>query len=126
MSTTLDRPTHGHWQDWVSIGLGCFIVASPWLAGNGDSQPAVLNAFTVGIVIASVGSLELSALQRWQEWIEASGGLWFAVSPWILGYSELWSLAVLQVLLGAAVVVLAGAELWQDRDGIPPVRAISG
>lgn len=124
MAMTLDHPTHRHWEDWVSIGLGCFIVVSPWLAGNGDSQVAVLNAVIVGIVVASLGFLELSALQRWEEWIEVAAGLWFAASPWILGFSDLWSLAVLQVLLGGAVAILACAELWQDRAGIPPVRVI--
>lgn len=124
MDMTFDNSTHQHWEDWASFGLGCLILIAPWLTGNSDSQYPVLNALTVGMVVVSVSVLELSALQRWEEWIEAATGTWFAASAWALNFSDLYSLAVLQVLLGGAVAILAFAELWQDRKGIPPVRGI--
>jgi len=66
MSTALERSTHRHWEDWLSVGIGCLIVISPWLAGAVDSQFAVLNAVAIGLVVLSVGGLELGALQRWE------------------------------------------------------------
>jgi len=124
MSTTLEHPTHRHWEDWLSVGIGCLVVISPWLAGAVDSQFAVLNAVAIGLVVLSVGGLELGALQRWEEWIELALGLWLAASPWILGYSHLSSLTAMHVALGVVVAMLACIELWQDRSGIPPVRRL--
>jgi hypothetical protein len=124
VSTRLERSTHRHWEDWLSISIGCLIVISPWLAGAADSQFAVLNAVAIGLVVSSVGALELGALQRWEEWIELALGLWLTASPWMLGYSHLSSLMAMHVALGVVVAMLACLELWQDRSGIPPVRRI--
>ena len=125
MATTLERPTHMHLEDWLSAGVGCLIIVSPWIAGGSDLQFAVLNAFVVGLAVVSVAGLELSALQRWEEWIELALGLWLAASPWIFGYSYLSSLTATHVAFGIMVALLACFELWQDRSGIPPVRRIS-
>ena len=125
MTTTLERSTHLHLEDWLSAGVGCLIIISPWIAGGSDSQFAVLNAFVVGLAVISVAGLELSALQRWEEWIELALGLWLTASPWMLGYNNLSSLTAMHVALGIMVAMLACFELWQDRSGIPPVRRIS-
>jgi heme/copper-type cytochrome/quinol oxidase subunit 3 len=85
----------------------------------------VLNAVVIGLMVLSVAGLELgNALQRWEEWIELTFGLWLAASPWLLGYNHLTAVTALHVALGAVVAVLACFELWQDRGGIPPVRRI--
>lgn len=125
MAKILKRSTHMHWEDWLSVGAGCVIVISPWLAGAADSEFAVLNAIVIGLLVLSVGGLELGdALQRWEEWIELALGLWLAASPWVLGYNHLSSLTIMDVALGGVVAMLACFELWQDRSGIPPVRRI--
>jgi hypothetical protein len=125
MAKILKRSTHMHWEDWLSVGAGCVIVISPWLAGAADSEFAVLNAIVIGLLVLSVGGLELGdALQRWEEWIELALGLWLAASPWVLGYNRLSSMTATHVALGGVVAMLACFELWQDRSGIPPVRRI--
>jgi hypothetical protein len=125
MTITLERSTHMHLEDWLSAGVGCLIIISPWIIGGSDLQFAVLNAFVVGLAVASIAGLELSVLQRWEEWIELALGLWLTASPWIFGYNYLSSLTTTHVALGIMVGTLACFELWQDRSGIPPVHRIS-
>ncbi len=124
MATTLERSAHRHLEDWLSAGMGCLIIISPWIAGGSDLQFAVLNAFVVGLAVISIAGLELSVVQRWEEWIELALGLWLTASPWTLGYDHLSSLTAMHVALGIAVAMLACFELWQDRGGILPVRRI--
>ncbi len=125
MATTLELSTHRRWEDWLSVGVSILIVISPAVAGGADSEFAVLNAFVVGLALASIAGLELTVLQRWEEWVELLLGLWLAAAPWVLGYSNLSSLTAMHVALGALVALLACVELWQDRRGIPPVRQLS-
>ena len=115
---------HRHLEDWLSAVVGCLIIISPWVAGGSDSQFAVLNALVVGLAVISVALLELSALQRWEEWIELALGLWLTASPSTFGYERLGSLTAMHVVFGIVVAMLACFELWQDRRGIPPVRRI--
>jgi hypothetical protein len=125
MAKILKRSTHMHWEDWLSVCAGCVIVISPGVAGAIDSEFAVINAVVIGILVLSVGGLELgNALQRWEEWIELALGLWLAASPWALGYSDLSPFTAMHAALGFFVALLACFELWQDRSGIPPVRRI--
>ncbi len=125
MAMTLEPSTHRHWEDWLSIGVGILVAISPAVAGGADSEFAVLNAFVIGLALASIAGLELTVLQRWEEWVELLLGLWLAAAPWVLGYSNLSSLTAMHVALGALVALLACVELWQDRRGIPPVRQYS-
>src|SRR6266540_2596795 len=109
MATTMNLSTHRPWEDWLAIGLGCLVVASPWLAGQGtDTQFAVLNAIVVGVAIACVAALELGALETWEEWLEGALGLWMIAAPWVFGYSHFGTLTAMQAVLGGVIVVLAG------------------
>ena len=90
---------------WLSVALSSF---PQWVAGAVDSEAAVLNAVLIGLMVLSVAGLELgNALQRWEEWIELTFGLWLAASPWLLGYSHLTAMTAMHVALGAVVAVLA-------------------
>jgi SPW repeat len=122
MATTLERSTHRHWEDWFSVGAGVLIMISPWVAGGTNSDTVVTNAFMIGLGVVAVAILELTELDRWEEWLEMLLGLWLIAAPWILGYSDISSLTAMHVALGVFVALLACLTLWQDRSGIPPVH----
>jgi SPW repeat len=105
---------HRTWEDGLCIVAGLAICASPWMVEGAASQPAVLNALAVGLVIAAVAAMQLSALQRWEEWVQLVLGLWLIAAPWALGYTHFGSLTMTHVVLGAVVAILAAYELWQD------------
>jgi hypothetical protein len=115
--------THRTWEDWLGMLLGVLIVMSPWFpfpAGpetvDADRSLVVLNAFTVGILVFGLAQLEYVALQRWEEVAEMVLGLWLIASPYIFGYSGDSALMLWHSGLGAAVVLLAALQLWQDWD----------
>jgi SPW repeat len=103
---------HRNWEDWLAMLIGVLIGLSPWLAGQQDNQAVMWNAVIVGALVIALAALELSSLQRWEEIGEIACGLWLVVSPFIFGYAG--ALMYWHLILGAAVVLLASLELWQD------------
>lgn len=105
---------HRTWEDWLSIMLGVVIGFSPWLVGQQDNSAVMWNAVIVGGLVIVLAGLELVELQRWEEACEIICGLWLIASPFIFGYFEAGALKDWHFALGAAVVLLAVLELWQD------------
>jgi O-antigen/teichoic acid export membrane protein len=105
--------THRNWEDWFGIILGALIGLAPWIAGQQDSQIIMWNAVLIGAAVIALASLELTALQRWEEVAELLCGFWLLASPFALGYAES-TLAAWHFSLGALLVLLAMTELWQD------------
>jgi hypothetical protein len=106
--------SHRSWQDWLCVAAGIVVFVFPWIVEGSTSQTAVLNGVVIGLVIAAIGALELTALQRWEEWCQLLFGLWLIVSPWLLGFSHFSTLTTANVVLGAVVALIGAYELWQD------------
>lgn len=56
---------------------------------------------------------------RWQDWVSLVLGGWLAVSPWVLGYSDVvpatWSAVIVGVVLGAyALVEIEMPKPWEE------------
>ena len=105
---------HRSWEDWVSMLVGVLIGFSPWLAGQPDNPAILGNALLVGLFVFGLAELTYVSLTRWEEIGEIACGLWLIASPFTFGYAESGALRYWHFLLGAAVVVLAALELWQD------------
>jgi hypothetical protein len=106
--------THHTWEDGLGIVLGVLIGLAPWLAGQTESLGTIYNAALVGVLVLALASLELVDLRRWEEIAETVCGLWLIASPFVLGYAAAGALRYWHLALGAMVVLLAAAELWQD------------
>jgi len=116
MDTTAPLPRHTEWEDWLMMGLGFLIAMSPWIAGEPHTATIEVNAVLIGFLIFGVAVIEVTELQRWEEWLNLLAGAWTMAAPWALGYSDHTTLMLLQMTLGVLVVLLALLELWQDRD----------
>jgi hypothetical protein len=105
-----------HWQDGVSMVVGIWVALSAWFLGYGDIELAMYNGLVVGIalVAAAVGAMLLP--RAWEEWTELGLGLWLAVSPWLLGFSEYASPTNNAVASGLLVLALALWVLMTDQD----------
>ena len=68
----------------------------------------------MAFLITMIALLEVMSLQRWEEVLELVCGAWVVAAPYVLGYGGV--LRISHFVLGAAVVVLALLELWQDRN----------
>jgi hypothetical protein len=104
---------HRTWEDWAGICLGILIGLSPWLTGQQDNPVVAWNTVLVGLFVVMLNALELVDLHRWEEAGSAALGLWLIASPFVFIYGG--ALAYWHYVLGAAVVLLAVLELWQDR-----------
>jgi hypothetical protein len=111
---------HPSWQDWVAILLGV-LIATSWAVGlsrNWLGCPVITapmwNAILVGFVVCWLNGIELLDLHRWEEVGEIACGVWLIASPYVFNYSHTGMLPYAHFVLGAAVVLLAAIELWQD------------
>jgi SPW repeat len=105
---------HRTWEDWFGIVLGVLIGLSPWLAGQTDNQLVLWSTIAAGIWVVQFAGLQLVDLERSEEAGLMICGLWLIASPFAFGYAETGTLKYWHFVLGAAVVLLAVLELWQD------------
>jgi hypothetical protein len=106
---------HRTWEDWVGVIIGVLIGISPWLAGEVHTAVIAWNTVLVGALVLALAILEFADLRNWEKTGEVACGLWLIASPFVFGYANGGELRYWQFALGAAVIVLAAFELWQDR-----------
>jgi hypothetical protein len=119
-----------HMQKWrnealvdvVNLILGAWLFVAPWIFGFA-SGAAAWNAWIVGALIALVAIAALAAFTEWEEWANLLLGLWAIVAPWNLGFDGNKAAFANHVIVGIAVVVLAGIELWVTYRKPPHVAA---
>jgi hypothetical protein len=104
---------HRTWEEWFGIGLGVLIGLSPWITGQENNSAISWNAVLVGLLVVLLNGLELVDLHRWEETGQIALGVWLIASPFVFAYGG--ALAYWHYALGAALVLLAVLELWQDR-----------
>jgi len=113
MATELTLPKQ--WEDWVSLALGVWLCASPWLLQFvGGDMIVTQNAFLVGLLLIITEFLTLTVFRVWEEWINVVLGAWLVVSPWVLGITALAPTADF-IIVGSLVLALAFYEIWDVR-----------
>jgi hypothetical protein len=110
MEGIMENWTNAKLCDVANLILGAVLFFSPWMFGF-EAGVASENAIIAGIVIAVLAIAALAAFAVWEEWLNLIVGLWVLVSPWVLGFQGTTAMTV-HVVIGAAVAILAGVELW--------------
>jgi len=105
--------------DVVNLILGGVLFFSPWLFDL-SSGAQWQTASTVGIIIAVLSIAALAAFAVWEEWFMLFAGIALIVAPWLLGFQNSDAM-IIDVVIGMAVAVLAGFEVWLTRDDKPQV-----
>jgi SPW repeat-containing protein len=111
----------GFWSDlsWLSILLGVWVVAGPWIWGYADvdgaattdvvTGGAVVTLTLVAVVLPSISALNVVA------------GLWLVTAPWLVGYGdEGGPVGLSDTLAGLVVAMLAIAALAAAGRRIAP------
>lgn len=115
-----------HWEDWVSILAGLYLVLSPlWMQTH---QPRAIWLVPFGIVLIVFGAW--SELREragaFAEGMVALAGAFIVASPWIGGFAGLNGLAVSAWIVGALALVMAAVGTISRRrrivEGGRPVR----
>ncbi len=115
-----------HWEDWVSMLAGLYLVLSPlWMQ---MSHPRAIWLVPFGIVLIVFGA--------WSEFREraaalaegmvALAGAFILASPWIGGFAGANGLALSAWIIGGLVIVMAGVGTMGRRrrvvEGGEPIR----
>jgi hypothetical protein len=106
--------SHGTWEDWLGIGLGAIIGATPFFVDQPITPAILYNAIIIGLLVLVLSSFELVDLRRWEEIGQLACGVWLAASPYALDYAQAGALRWWHYGLGALVALVAALELWQD------------
>ena len=105
-----------HWQDPVNAALGAWLVVSPWVLGFQSDRTVMANAVIVGLLLAAAALGAIFVPHAWEEWTEGALGVWLALSPWALGYTQLQSATASAFICGLAVIALALWVLATDKE----------
>ncbi|HEU4661098.1 MAG TPA: SPW repeat protein [Pseudolabrys sp.] len=109
--------------DIINVILGVCLALAPWALGFTAEAAAAWTAWITGAAIALVALGALVAFNEWEEWINLVLGVWAAVAPWAVAFSEHAAATNISVAIGIAVAVLSAARLWLARKNPPRVTA---
>ena len=104
-----------HWQDVVSVLVGLWLIASPWVLGI-HNLAATGNFVFLGACLIGFAFTEMFLPESWEEWSELVIGLWLLGSPWILEFKDIQPAFNNAIGCGALVALLALWVLGTDRD----------
>jgi site-specific recombinase len=95
------------WEDWLGVGLGVWLLVSPWALGYSDQSAATMNALILGSVLVLEEMLEVVVHEMVEEWIDLVAGLWLMISPLVLGFAGQTAASVNTVAVGLLTVLFA-------------------
>ena len=76
-------------------------------------MPASADAWIIGFVVAYGSAAGMFETSEWPKWVGLIGGLWLAISPWVMGFETTIASAMrADVLLGAALAIVSIVQLW--------------
>lgn len=104
------------WQDQLILVLGVWLFFSPFVLGHPAQSTQALNAWLAGTVIALLAAFDLVKTHVWAVVVNLLVGLWVAVSPWVPLTMDRGKLMTNNLIVGAAVLVLALWELRSDPE----------
>jgi hypothetical protein len=109
--------------DVVNVVLGVCLALAPWALNFTAEATAAWNAWITGAAIALVALGAIVAFSEWEEWVNLALGVWAAVAPWAVAFSENAAASGVHLAVGIAVAVLAAARLWFVHRNPPRVTA---
>lgn len=96
---------------WLVAVAGLWEVLAPFILGYSGTTVAMWNAIIVGVVLIVLAVWaarnENVDTDKILDWINAAGGVWLILSPFILGYSAVVAATWNDIIVGAVVLVLA-------------------
>lgn len=115
-----------HWEDWVSVLAGLYLVVSPlWMQ---MTHPRAIWLAPLGIVLIVFGAWsELrERASAFAEGFVALAGAFIIASPWIGGFAGANGLALTAWIVGGLAVVMSTLETLDRRrrvvEGGEPIR----
>ncbi len=107
---------HARLADGVSILVGLWLIASPFVMGFSAMTGEMWNNVIFGALIALLGLVRLYMPEQaeWMSWLNAVFGLWLILSPFVLSYPtvvDLWD----NIIAGLIVVIAGSRSAMETR-----------
>ena len=117
----VDARAGGFWSDlsWVSLLLGAWVAASPWIWGYDDVDGAIATDVVTGgaVVVLTLAGIVLPPLNA----LTIVAGLWLVLAPWIGGYGdEGGPVGLSDALAGIVIAALGIAALASASKRLTP------
>ncbi len=117
----VDTRPEGFWSDlsWISLLLGAWVAASPWIWGYEDVPGAVATDVVSGaaVVVLTLAGIVLPPLNA----LSALAGTWLVLAPWIVGYGDHGGpVGLSDTLAGVMIAALAVAAIAAAAKRVVP------
>jgi hypothetical protein len=98
---------------WTISVLGLALILAPYVLGySGDTVPlwtsTILGAM---IALASGHKVLAKGTEQWENWVAGIAGVLAVLAPYVLNFSGIAAALWTNVILGAAVAILAEAQV---------------
>jgi hypothetical protein len=104
------------WQDWVSLIVGAWLVASPWVLGFSSETTILWTMAGVGAAVVLVAVWALAAPDaQYPEWCNAALGAGLFLAPWTLTFTDEGGASWNAWIFGFLIAALAVWALFDIR-----------
>jgi hypothetical protein len=117
----IDVRPGGFWSDlsWMSLLLGFWVSASPWIWGYSEEPGAITTDVVTGgaVVVLTLAGIVFPALNA----LAILAGLWLVTAPWFVGYGDAdGPVGLGDTLAGVLIAALGLAALSAAAKRIAP------
>ena len=106
----------------VTGALGLVLAAMPWLYVDAGGPLATWSAVFAGALVMRLGFSAALMFCEWKAWAQAAAGAWLLAVPWLQHWDGQLRLTCAHVIVGAAVVAVATAEIRYRKGGRTALR----
>jgi hypothetical protein len=92
----------------LNVLLGIWLFIAPFLLGYSDVAAALWNDIIVGAIVLILAGIRVwkPMHNRWLSWTNVLLGIWLAIAPFILGYTEITAALWNDIIVGVAIIIL--------------------
>lgn len=99
---------------WFTGLLGIAMAIAPFVQGYQDNPMALWTSIVLGVVVLAASLYEGMDTEqaKWEWWVAGIAGLLAVIAPFVFGFTTLTVALWTLLILGAAIVILAGYEVF--------------
>jgi hypothetical protein len=103
--------------DLIKLSCAALLFASPWVLEF--PRIAVWNLWLCGYAMLTVTAAALTAEADWEPHSNFYLGIWVAIAPWTLGFSQDAIAVFIHVFGGSVISLLSAVEVWTAERNPP-------
>lgn len=102
-----------HWENWINIVLGIWLVVSTWELQYAHMGLESWNSYLVGTAVVALSATALTSPSTIKQMANMGLGLWLMASPWVLQTHHHGAATANVFIVGLVVFVVAAVATRQ-------------